>query len=408
LRNLEKYNDLLKDEERNQQQNTSLRNKGYIVPSGKRNLEEMEYLKSLNLNDFENYVEEPKINQIEIEYSDFRTGSKTIAEVIGLQIINFDGINANEQNTKKEIIIEDQNLKIKRVSKPKPTAKLLYDEFIYSKLKNRNVISSSFSLIYDIKNLMKIKVDHLSPNRTRQDILYLKTRMNDTDIERVLAEYSAVPYKDSDPHQKFLSYWLKEFGIGDSINIETTKGIAYDVQIRNNKRIVSLVDMGFGTGQIITILIQLSTAIRTHSILINRSRKLYRYKYDFDSSYIIIEEPESNLHPQFQAKMAELIVECLKYGIKFILETHSEYFIGKFQVLVAESLKKENKLQKENIVIYYINDKTDDKTYLKEIFINNDGSLTESFGEGFTDVTTSNLKDLFKINKSRNSNDENI
>ena len=166
--------------------------------------------------------------------------------------------------------------------------------------------------------------------------------------------------------------------------------------------------MGFGTGQIITILIQLSTAIRTHSILINRSRKLYRYKYDFDSSYIIIEEPESNLHPQFQAKMAELIVECLKYGIKFILETHSEYFIGKFQVLVAESLKKENKLQKENIVIYYINDKTDDKTYLKEIFINNDGSLTESFGEGFTDVTTSNLKDLFKINKSRNSNDENI
>ena len=59
-------------------------------------------------------------------------------------------------------------------------------------------------------------------------------------------------------------------------------------------------------------------------------------------------------------------------------------------------------------IIYYINDKTDDKTYLKEIFINNDGSLTESFGEGFTDVTTSNLKDLFKINKARNSNDENI
>ena len=44
----------------------------------------------------------------------------------------------------------------------------------------------------------------------------------------------------------------------------------------------------------------------------------------------------------------------------------------------------------------------------KEIFINNDGSLTEAFGEGFTDVTTSNLKNLFKINKSRNSTDENI
>lgn len=408
LRNLEKYNDLLKDEERNEKENTNLKNKGYIVAPGRKNLEEIEYLKSLNLNDFENYEEEPTINQIEIEYSDFRTGSKTIAEVVGLQIINFDSINANEQITKNEKIIENQNLKITRVKKPKPTNKLLYDEFIYSKLKNRNAISSSFSLIYDIKNLMRIKVNHLSPNRTRQDILYLKTRMNDTDIERVLAEYDAVPFKDSDPHQKFLSYWLKEFGIGDSIKIETTKGIAYDVQIKNNKRIVSLVDMGFGTGQIITILIQLSTAIRTHSILINRSRKLYRYKYDFDSSYIIIEEPESNLHPQFQAKMAELIVECLKYGIKFILETHSEYFIGKFQVLVAESLKKENKLQKENIVIYYINDKTDDKTYLKEIFINNDGSLTESFGEGFTDVTTSNLKDLFKINKSRNSNDENI
>jgi predicted ATPase len=393
-RNKDRLNSLLKI-----QKNAKKIENERTVPK-RRIIEDIENLKNMNLDDYDKYTLESEVHDIQIDYSELRTGSKTIAEVLGIYIINFDGIIKSEQKQTNESPENESSKYYKspidrKVIIKKPAEKLLYSEFLYAKFKSRNILNDSFSLIYDFKNLMKIKVEHLSPNRTRQERLYIRNS-SQTDIEKVLAEYS----NSSRYANEFLSKWLKEFGIGNKIHIENIEGVAYKVKIETNDKKIDLVDMGFGTGQILTILLQIANTIKNvYKPLRRRTNSNY---------YIIIEEPESNLHPQFQAKMAELIVSCLGYGINFILETHSEYLIGKLQVLIANQNNDASNLTKDDVVIYYIMDKIEDKKILKEIFINNDGSLTEAFGEGFTDVTTSHLIELFKVNKSRISTDENI
>lgn len=50
-------------------------------------------------------------------------------------------------------------------------------------------------------------------------------------------------------------------------------------------------------------------------------------KYINKNSYLIIDEPELNLHPANQIKMASLIVMLANYGVKVILTTHSDYLV---------------------------------------------------------------------------------
>lgn len=45
------------------------------------------------------------------------------------------------------------------------------------------------------------------------------------------------------------------------------------------------------------------------------------------NSYLIIDEPELNLHPKNQIKMAELLVRLSNYGVKVIITTHSDYIV---------------------------------------------------------------------------------
>ncbi|MEM8447834.1 AAA family ATPase, partial [Morganella morganii] len=47
--------------------------------------------------------------------------------------------------------------------------------------------------------------------------------------------------------------------------------------------------------------------------------------YISKKSYLIIDEPELNLHPKNQVKMAELLVRLSNFGVKVIITTHSDY-----------------------------------------------------------------------------------
>lgn len=45
------------------------------------------------------------------------------------------------------------------------------------------------------------------------------------------------------------------------------------------------------------------------------------------NSFLIIDVPELNLHPQNQIRMAELLVRTSNYGVKIIITTHSDYIV---------------------------------------------------------------------------------
>ncbi len=112
----------------------------------------------------------------------------------------------------------------------------------------------------------------------------------------------------------------------------------------------------------------------------------------------MIEEPEANLHPALQSKLADIIVYCKQnYHINFIIETHSEYFVRKLQYLVAKG-----DFKTEDVNLYYFPSQTtlsDTKGNIipYEININSNGSLTNDFGSGFFDEAISWKFELLKL-----------
>ena len=52
---------------------------------------------------------------------------------------------------------------------------------------------------------------------------------------------------------------------------------------------------------------------------------------------MIIDEPESHLHPYCQILMARLIAACINAGIKVFVTTHSDYFVKEINNLIMLS-----------------------------------------------------------------------
>lgn len=62
---------------------------------------------------------------------------------------------------------------------------------------------------------------------------------------------------------------------------------------------------------------------------------------------VILEEPESHLHPAIQRQMARGIARLVNAGVKVIITTHSDYFIGQVNNLLKLSRASRQKREKE-------------------------------------------------------------
>ena len=191
---------------------------------------------------------------------------------------------------------------------------------------------------------------------------------------------------------------LKDFEIGEEIKIKTYERTATQISITRNGREVILSDLGFGYAQLIPIIFS----------ILNNAKKwgYWRYKNEEDISSIpcpriLIEEPESNLHPDFQSKLADLFVEAAKlFGIQFIIETHSEYLIRRLQYLVASD---KSDIKPEDISLYFFYNP--DHPYVisrkvnqvEKIEFDKHGRLNKEFGSGFFDEADNIATELFLL-----------
>lgn len=56
-----------------------------------------------------------------------------------------------------------------------------------------------------------------------------------------------------------------------------------------------------------------------------------------ENSWILIDEPESNLHPDWHLKLAEILILLkIKMNIRIILSSHSPYFMRALEVKMAD------------------------------------------------------------------------
>src|SRR5690606_33568445 len=104
-------------------------------------------------------------------------------------------------------------------------------------------------------------------------------------------------------------------------------GEAYNISLEENNIFIPLADKGMGSIQAILLILRLATVIYFEEL----EKKPTKSDY-----FVIVEEPELNLHPALQSKLCDLFFDVYnKYKVKFIIETHSEYIIRRSQVMNA-------------------------------------------------------------------------
>lgn len=226
--------------------------------------------------------------------------------------------------------------------------------------------------------------------------------------DRLISKYNSDSYSTTvikdllaieklrEPEEMFFKYWLKEFNIADDVEVENYEGVSFGIYLVKDKRKINLVDLGVGTNQILPII--LSIVVNSYNSFISDPPPLSHY----DAITLIMEEPESNLHPNLQSKLADMFIDAsYKFNIQFIIETHSEYLIRKLQYWTAKSV-----IKPKDIALYYFNDlkKIQKNTsQLQRIFIRDDGSLSQDFGPGFFDEAINLKLDLLRLkNTSKN------
>ena len=96
-------------------------------------------------------------------------------------------------------------------------------------------------------------------------------------------------------------------------------------------------------------------------------------------SIVIIENPESNLHPRGQAVLAELMARVCESGVQIICESHSDHIINGIRVAVRKGILEADKTA---VDCFTVNEAGE--TVVEEILMDRNGSLS-SFPEGLLD-----------------------
>lgn len=198
---------------------------------------------------------------------------------------------------------------------------------------------------------------------------------------------------------EFFRKWLGKdhFNLGDYITYQNTdEGLGFLLYLVKDEKKRLLADEGYGITQLFTLLLHIDNMI---PLVEERSVVCYDEKDDVCTFpkpiWICVEEPENHLHPRFQSMLADMFVEAYqKYNIHFIIETHSEYLIRKLQVMVAD---KENALSPNDVSLNYVEKDENGTSHNRQIKIQDDGFLGDSFGPGFFDEATDLSLGLYKI-----------
>lgn len=221
--------------------------------------------------------------------------------------------------------------------------------------------------IEDVLNRQKI--EYIYAHSVSQTPIYANCIGSSNYVNRTIHDYYNARINDKEEEFTFIEKWLREFKIGNSLEVISHAGDSYQVFIMDdeNPKGMDLADKGMGSIQLVILLLRLATLIR---------------KYKGQALTVLLEEPEQNQHPANQSLLADLVNDVNKnFGVHFIIETHSEYLVRKSQVIVGKNYDTEEKAKENPFRIYYL--PQSGQAYSIGYTLN--GRLTEKFEPGFFD-----------------------
>ncbi|MEA2079180.1 MAG: DUF3696 domain-containing protein, partial [Pseudomonadota bacterium] len=111
--------------------------------------------------------------------------------------------------------------------------------------------------------------------------------------------------------------WLNAMDLADDLAVRALGGSArHELLIETQGESTNLKDVGVGVSQVLPVIVAALFAEPGH--------------------IVIVEEPESHLHPLAQSELANLFAEISRdRKVQFIVETHSEHLFRRMQTLMA-------------------------------------------------------------------------
>ena len=128
-----------------------------------------------------------------------------------------------------------------------------------------------------------------------------------------------------------------------------------NILINSGNKSSSLVDVGFGTSQVLPVIFELMA---------------HRHKI------IVIEQPELNLHPSAQAELGNLLKDSILRENQLFIETHSINLIERLRRLM-----RKGELNSKDVRLIYVNKDQDGDSHCTQIGFLSDGSLDSPWPE---------------------------
>ncbi|KRT13301.1 hypothetical protein ASU31_25145 [Pedobacter ginsenosidimutans] len=197
---------------------------------------------------------------------------------------------------------------------------------------------------------------------------YDKLGVSGENAYKLLAQY----HQAGNKILQTISSWFEQNFEGWKISIKDVSGtsVSYEVVLENNFiKPINIVNTGSGIRQSLPLIVRSFMPVEKDTL-------------------IIIEEPETHLHPAAHGNLAERFVDSYLEDKRrnYMIETHSENFILRIQRLIAS-----NKISANDVAIYYIDyNEHEGHSALKRLSIEIDGEVEDwpdnIFNEGLDEV----------------------
>lgn len=268
-------------------------------------------------------------------------------------------------------------------------------------------VESSFSHFMTLMN--DFSIAYMGANPAKQSALFAIRDKNNA-LAQAIHEYKQLNIIEGEEEHRFVLKWMQDFEVGDDFTISMHAGEAYEMKILSNNVKIHLADKGMGSIQAMLLIMRIACVIKKIKLAeknstvtcivdgkeVKQDSSNYRL---IDKTTVIIEEPELNLHPALQSKLADLFLDVhQRFNIDFLIETHSEYILRRSQVIVA--INEFEVAPNENpFCVHYFPKDIHQLPYRLEY--QEDGSFNKNFGDGFFDEASSSTLELLKLKRQK-------
>ncbi len=252
--------------------------------------------------------------------------------------------------------------------------KIKYIEFLK---KNVHLISDLVGKTYFPMSIAPIRS---KPKRT-YDILEEIPNTEGSDIPSQLRVLKQSKPKKWERLKRELIRFGKKSGLFSDIDVETFDSTSGTGSTFNNpfrlligigKHKSNIVDVGYGVGQILPILVRLFSS---------------QNNKEHPKHLFLIQQPEVHLHPKAQAALCSVFVEACKKD-NFIIETHSDYMLKRARIEI-----RNKNIKPEDVSLIYL-ESTGDGTKVHNIKFDEEANMIDipdRYGNFFIDELNKEL-----------------